>query len=82
MSDDVPYTKELDPHVDGKGSLELHAQPAAFFIVPRIHFVREWQLFAVAWGEKSDFLEHAREGASCKGATREPKNTYLISHAI
>ena len=82
MSDDVPYTQELDPHVDGKGSLKLYAQPAAFFIVPHIHFVRERQLFAVAWGEESDFLEHAREGTSREGATRETKNTYLISHAI
>ena len=39
--DDVPYTKELDLHVGGKGSLELFAQLPALFIVLRVHLVCE-----------------------------------------
>ena len=80
--DDVPYTKEIDLHVGGEGSLELFAQPPALFIVLRIHLVRERYLFAVTSGKKSDFLKHTREGTSCESATRETKYTDLISLTV
>jgi hypothetical protein len=79
---DIPYAKELDPYVDGKGSLELHAQLETLFVIPRIHGIREWQLFEVAWREKSDFLEHAGEGTSRESTTRETENTDLIPDVI
>ena len=80
--DDIPYAKELDPYVDGKGSLEVRAQVAAHFVTPRIHGIGKWQLLEVAWREKSDLLKHAGEGAGCESATGETKNTDMISSAI
>jgi len=79
---DIPYAKELDPYVDGKGSFELQAQLEALIVIPRIHGIRERQLFEVAWREKPDFLKHACEGTGCESATRETKNTDLIPGAI
>jgi hypothetical protein len=78
----IPHAKELDPYVDRKGSLELHAQLQTLFVIPRVHGIRERQLFEVAWREKPDFLEHASEGTSCESATRESKNTDLIPDVI
>ena len=79
---DIPYTKELDPYVDRKGSLELHTQLETLFVIPRIHFVRERQLLEIALREKSDFLEHAGKGTSRESTARETKNTDLISDTI
>ena len=82
MLNDIPDAEELDPYVDRKGSFELQAQLEALFVIPRIHGIREGQLFKVAWREKPNFLKHAGEGAGCESATRETKNTDLISDAI
>ena len=82
MLNDIPYAEELDPHVNRKGSLELETQLDALRVIPRVHIVRERQLFEVAGGNKSHFLKHSREGAGCKSATRETKNTDLIPGAI
>jgi len=79
---DIPYAEELDLHVDGKGSLEVLAQVETHFVVPRIHGICERQLLEVARGEKSDFLNHASEGAGCESATRETKNTDMVSGTI
>ena len=82
MANNIPYAKELDPYVDGKGSFELQAQLQTLFVITRIHGIRERQLFEVAWREESDFLEHTGERTGCESATRETKNTDLISGAI
>ena len=78
----IPYAKELDPDVYGKGPLKLQAQPETLIVIPRVHGICERQLFEVARGEKSNFLEHAGEGPSCESTTRETENTYLIPDAI
>ena len=78
----IPYTEELDPYVDGEGALELQAQLETLVVIPRVHGIRERQLFKVAWREKSNLLEHAGEGASCESTTRETENTDLISGTI
>ena len=80
--DVIPYTKELDPYVNGEGSLELQAQLETLIVVPRVHGVSERQLFHVARREKADFLEHAGERTGCESTTRETKNTDFISDAI
>jgi hypothetical protein len=79
---DVPYAKELDPHIDGKRSLELQAQINARIIILLIHGTREWQLFNVPLREKPDFLYHAGEGTSGVSTTRETKDADLVSGMI
>ena len=78
----IPHAKEFDAYVDRKCSLELHAQLQTLFVIPRVHGIRERQLFEIAWREKPDFLEHTSEGTSCESATRESKNTDLIPDVI
>ena len=81
-SDDVPYAKEVDPYVDGKGSFELHAELETLFVIPCIHGICERQLLEVAWREKADFLKHAGEGTSSESPARKAKNIDLIPHMI
>jgi hypothetical protein len=80
--DNIPYAKELNLYVDGKGSLELHAQCETLFVILRVRGIRERQLFQVAWGEKSNFLKHAGEGTSCESSTGETEKTDLIPGTI
>ena len=79
---DIPYAKELDPHVVRKGSLESSAHLEIFFVPTLVHGVRERQLFDVALGEKSNFMNHASEGASRVSTTREPENANLVPGTI
>jgi hypothetical protein len=81
-SDDIPYTKELDLYVDGKCSLKLHTQSETLVVIPRVHGIRERQLFDVPLREKPDFLKHASEGASSEGAPRKTEDTDLIPDTI
>lgn len=78
----VPYAKKLDLYVDRKGSLELHAQSKALFIIPRVHGICERQLFHVALREKSNFLKHAGKSARRESTTRKTENTDVIPDAI
>ena len=82
MLNDIPYTDELDPYVNGKRSLERHTRLETLFVILRVHGVRERQLFEVARREKTDFLDHASEDSCCTSAAREPKNTNVIPRAI
>ena len=82
LLNDTPYTEELDPHVDRKRSLELQAQLETLVVVPRVHGVRERQLFEVEWREKTDFLKHAGERTGRESTTRETKDTDLIPDTI
>lgn len=82
MLNDIPYTKELDPYVDGECSLELHAQLETLLVVPRVHCIREWQLFEIARREKPDFLKHTGKGTGCESTTRETEDANLISNVI
>lgn len=81
-TNDVPHAKELNLHVNRKGSFELHAQFKTLVIIPRVHGIRERQLFVVAWREKADFLEHASKGTCREGTARETENTDLIPDFI
>ena len=81
-SDDIPYAKELDFYVDGESSLELYAQFETLLVIPRVHVIRERQLFEVTLREKSDLLKHAGESTCCVGAARKTKDTNLIALMI
>ena len=78
----IPHANKLDPDVDGKSSLKLHAQLETLFVIPGVHGVRKRQLFDVAWREKSDFLEHASEGTSGESTTGETENANSIPNVI
>ena len=77
----IPYTEELDLHVDRKESLDLQAQLETL-VVPRVHGIRERQLFEVERREKADFLKHAGERTGSESTTRETKDTDLIPDMI
>ena len=78
----IPYAKELDPYIDREGLLELYALVETRFGLAIVHCKRKLQLFEVVRREKSNFLKHASEGASCISTTRETKNTDLVPEAI
>ena len=80
--DNIPYAKELDFYVDGKSSLELYAQFKAPLVLPRVHIIRERQLFEVTLREKSNLSKHASESTCCVGTARKTEDTNLIALMI
>ena len=77
----MPHAKESNLHVN-RGLLELRTCAGDLFVIVLIRCVRGLQLIELGFREKPDFLEHAGEGTSCIGTTRETKNTYFISGLI
>ena len=79
---DIPYAKELNPHVDTTFLFEFSTLLKIFCVPLLVHAVREPQLYEVALGEKPDFVNHTGEGTSRVNTTREPKDANLIPGLI
>lgn len=78
----VEDSDKVDVDIDAESSLEVGAHVPSILSVVFVELIREWYLGAIVCWQKSNFVKHACEAASCVCASREAKKADLVTFAV